>query len=173
MFETLRQQLADLIAPKLKDRRKELERQSNTDELTGIANRRAYNAAEYTAEYEAKVFVMIDGDSFGRVYKEVGTHAGDKAIILLAHTIRLGAKLAETTRFFRLGGDEFVVIVDTLEQADALINFVEGFYQYEPIKFGHIQVSATGAYGSTLEKADRIMQTKKKLKKFNKSAEIA
>lgn len=165
MLDNIRQKLADLIAPKLKERRILLERQSNTDELTGIANRRAYNFAEYQAERDLKVFVMIDGDNFGRVNKEVGTKVCDNAIILLANVIKLAAKLSNSNRIFRIGGDEFAVIVDTPEQAAALINFIEGFYSCEPIRFGEVRVGATCGYGLSLEKADRNMQMKKRAKK--------
>ena len=170
ILQKLRQRLADWIAPELQEKRNTAERLINVDELTGIANRRAYNAAELTAESEAKVFVMIDGDSFGKVNKEVGTHAGDKAIILLANTVRLGAKLAGTTRFFRLGGDEFAVIVNNEDEARTLINFVEGFYNYEPIRFGHIQVGATAEHAYSLQVADYKMQLKKKYKKTPETA---
>ncbi len=85
--------------------------------------------------------------------------------------MRLGAKLVNAqNRCFRIGGDEYAVIVETAEQAETLISFVEGFYNYEPILYGSVQVGVTGGYGVTLESADLKMQVKKKEKKAVESS---
>ena len=167
MFDNIRQKLADWIAPKLKDRRNDLERLVNTDALTGLANRRAFDLAKYKARRDNKIFVMIDGDNFGRVNKETGNESGDRAIRLLANTVRLGSKLVDANeRVFRLGGDEFVVIVNAITEANIVINFVESFFKNEEIIYGTVRVGATAAIGKNLHQADRAMQGKKKAKKM-------
>ena len=91
---------------------------SNTDALTGVKNRRAFNAESEKLWQEHKirfmVFIDLDGlkycnDTYGHLY-------GDQYIkavceILLTH-------LKETEQLYRMGGDEFLI----LSQEDDLIS---------------------------------------------------
>src|SRR5205085_2016724 len=82
-------------------------------DLTGLANRRAYNAAvarfESAAEGPKVSVLLIDVDHFKAVNDTFGHGAGDEVLR------RIGAILRRVTRATdvaaRLGGDEFVVLI--------------------------------------------------------------
>ncbi len=103
--------------------RRQIEQQSMTDQLTGIANRRGYEQYVFTKWKEAiRLHVpfsicMFDIDRF-KVYNDTFGHpAGDKVIASVAQTA--AAHLHRSTDFFaRYGGEEFVAILlgDSAEQ---------------------------------------------------------
>lgn len=172
MFETLRQKLADWIAPELKERRNNAERLMNVDELTDIANRRAYNFAEYRAEQDAKIFVMIDGDNFGLQNKINGYEAGDALIVKAAEAVTfIARKYGAGNRVFRIGGDEFVVIIEP--GYEIIVSKIEqyfGTHKFSGInpktgKYTEFVVSITGTFGKTLKEADEKLQVLKNKKK--------
>ena len=96
--------------------RRQIERQSMTDQLTGIANRRRYE--QYRAEKWGEAvrlrvpisLCMFDIDRF-KVYNDTFGHpAGDKVISAVAQTA--AAHLQRSTDFLaRYGGEEFVAVV--------------------------------------------------------------
>lgn len=95
--------------------RRQIEQQSMTDQLTGIANWRRYEQCSATKWSEAiRLHVpisicMFDIDRF-KVYNDTFGHpAGDKVIAAVAKT--LSAHLRRSTDFLaRYGGEEFVAI---------------------------------------------------------------
>lgn len=96
--------------------RKQVEQQSMTDQLTGIANRRRYDLYSVVKWEEAvrlqipfSVF-MFDIDNF-KIYNDTFGHpAGDKVIAAVADI--LSDSLKRVTDFVaRYGGEEFVAIV--------------------------------------------------------------
>ena len=100
---------------KLYDYRREVELQSMTDQLTGIANRRRYEGYSVEKWHEAvrlKIpfsVCMFDIDHFKRYNDTFGHPAGDKVIAAVARTV--ASRLHRTTDFFaRYGGEEFVAI---------------------------------------------------------------
>lgn len=96
--------------------RRQIERQSMTDQLTGIANRRRYE--QYRAEKWGEAvrlrvpisLCMFDIDRF-KVYNDTFGHpAGDKVIAAVAKTA--AARLQRSTDFLaRYGGEEFVSLI--------------------------------------------------------------
>jgi len=100
---------------KLYNYRRQAERQSMTDQLTGVANRRKYDrysAARWRESVRMQVpfsICMFDIDHF-KVYNDTFGHpAGDKVIAAVAKT--LSAHLRRSTDFLaRYGGEEFVAI---------------------------------------------------------------
>mgnify|MGYP001087840676 FL=1 len=96
--------------------RRQIEQQSMTDQLTGIANRRRYEQYSATKWSEAiRLHVpisicMFDIDRF-KVYNDTFGHpAGDKVIAAVARTA--AAHLQRSTDFLaRYGGEEFVALV--------------------------------------------------------------
>jgi diguanylate cyclase (GGDEF)-like protein len=95
----------------------ERRRQSVTDELTGLGNRRHLLAvldaffAETAATVEPRslAFLFVDLDHFKEINDAFGHSAGDT---LLQHVAdRLSACMRETDLLVRLGGDEFVVLL--------------------------------------------------------------
>jgi diguanylate cyclase (GGDEF)-like protein len=100
---------------KLYNYRRQVEQQSMTDQLTGIANRRRYERYSIAKWHEAArlqvpfSICMFDIDKF-KIYNDTFGHpAGDKVIAAVAKTV--SARLQRGTDFFaRYGGEEFVAI---------------------------------------------------------------
>jgi len=101
---------------KLYHYRQEIERQALVDPMTGVLNRRSYDASHMAKWQDAirlKVPIslcMMDIDEF-KVYNDTFGHpAGDKVICTVAKTV--DACLRRSTDFFaRYGGEEFVAIM--------------------------------------------------------------
>jgi len=100
---------------KLKRREEEIRVLSQTDQLTGIANRRRLDevvAAEYARvrRYGGTfAMAMADIDHFKSVNDEFGHDVGDAAIRAFAQVIR--GQIRETDLAARFGGEEFVVLM--------------------------------------------------------------
>lgn len=100
---------------KLYQYRRQIEEQSMTDQLTGVANRRRYDQYSLTKWHEAArlqvpfSICMFDIDHF-KVYNDTFGHpAGDKVIASIAKTI--SSRLQRSTDFVaRYGGEEFVAL---------------------------------------------------------------
>ncbi len=92
-----------------------LEAMANSDPLTGLANRAAFNAAlnhgitEATAEGGQLGLLILDLDRFKSVNDTFGHSVGDALLIEIA--ARLRASMGETGTIARLGGDEFAIII--------------------------------------------------------------
>jgi diguanylate cyclase (GGDEF)-like protein len=103
------QSLADL-----RGRVAELERLLETDELTGLLNRRGFEAAARrtlagAARYrEAGVLALIDLDRFKTVNDNHGHAAGDAALRLVGQI--LSENVRATDYAARLSGDEFAIL---------------------------------------------------------------
>ena len=101
---------------KLYQYRKQVEEQSMTDQLTGIANRRQhdlYSVAKWQEAVRLQVpfsVFMFDIDHFKAYNDTFGHPAGDKVIAAVAKTI--SHNLRRTMDFVaRYGGEEFVAIM--------------------------------------------------------------
>jgi diguanylate cyclase (GGDEF)-like protein len=88
---------------------------SETDELTGVLNMRAFTAvagrAFHQAERYARPFsvLMIDSDSLKTVNDRYGHESGNRLLKLTVECIR--GQLRQTDMVARYGGDEFVVLL--------------------------------------------------------------
>ena len=107
----------------------ESRRQAMTDDLTGLANRRAFKQrlAELTESASVSgdtlALTLIDLDGFKELNDTLGHHAGD--IVL----DQIGDRLRETIRpghfLARLGGDEFAVLMPGVDGASAALASTE------------------------------------------------
>ncbi|HET9853263.1 MAG TPA: diguanylate cyclase [Candidatus Limnocylindrales bacterium] len=98
-----------------------------TDPLTGIHNRRHFDAAveredairrRVPAERRRmRSAILFDLDHFGRVNKQYGHRVGDRVLRLFAETLRSRARASDLVA--RYGGEEFVVILDNASREDA------------------------------------------------------
>lgn len=101
----------------------QLRAQSETDELTGLYNRRKL-VADIAAHHQAYVrygqptsVIYFDVDHFKSLNDKHGHHAGDAALQAVAQAVR--SQLRKTDLAARLGGDEFVVACPHTHAQDA------------------------------------------------------
>ena len=97
--------------------------QSERDPLTGLANRRHFQAAMRQLAADGKLngtVYLIDIDHFKHINDQHGHSAGDAVLVEVAK--RLRETLREQDLIVRWGGEEFLVVVQALEaeQVDAL-----------------------------------------------------
>jgi diguanylate cyclase (GGDEF)-like protein len=96
---------------------------AHTDDLTGLANRRALHARLEAALSEPgarAALVLLDVDAFKDVNDTLGHHAGDLVLRQVAH--RLEHVAIEADLLARVGGDEFAVLLtgEGAEEASAV-----------------------------------------------------
>jgi diguanylate cyclase (GGDEF)-like protein len=102
----------------------EIQQQARTDELTGLANRRALldTAAQVLTRASAQqpaALLLLDLDGFKEVNDSLGHTAGDQLLRQIGP--RLRDALGRGELLARLGGDEFAVLLPaaTLDEASA------------------------------------------------------
>lgn len=104
-----------LLAADVDYAREELILLSDTDELTGLKNRRAFNSAlsmevKKAIRYERPfAIMMLDADYLKQVNDQYGHDTGDRLIVSVAQVIK--SSLRETDILARFGGDEFVIML--------------------------------------------------------------
>ncbi len=85
---------------------------SETDMLTGVANRRAFVQRTELALKDARdhaVLAVIDLDHFKSINDQFGHQAGDRALVAFARTVK--NRLPNDVLFGRIGGEEFAVFI--------------------------------------------------------------
>ena len=96
---------------------------ASTDELTGLANRRALTAAAETALAQSRrdgsplAMLMVDVDHFKQINDTHGHAFGDDVLRHLARVLAAG--LRDQDRLGRLGGEEFLAVLPAASLADA------------------------------------------------------
>ncbi len=163
--------------------RKQVEYQSKTDQLTGIANRRQHDLCSMMRWNEASRLLtpfsvcMIDIDHFKIFNDTFGHPAGDKALAAVAKTI--SSYLQRSTDFLaRYGGEEFVAILlgDSSGKAFRHLNKIRREVEnlhipHEPSISKWVTVSIGGvtvipqsetSYASYLKIADTMLYNAKK-----------
>jgi diguanylate cyclase (GGDEF)-like protein len=98
-----------------------------TDPLTGIHNRRHFDAAlEHDDAIRRRIpaerrrmrsAILFDLDHFGKVNKRFGHQIGDRVLRTFADTLR--ARVRASDLVARYGGEEFVVILENASREDA------------------------------------------------------
>ena len=124
--------------------RARLEREAQTDSLTGLFNHRTFHERLLHALQEASrthrpvAVLMLDIDDFKRVNDVHGHGVGDELLRVLADTLRASVRPQDVV--CRLGGEEFAVIMSACEGADAT-----GVAQRIVARTGEIDLPAVGA----------------------------
>ncbi|NHZ96396.1 diguanylate cyclase [Massilia sp. CCM 8734] len=119
-FRALRESQEQLVVMNL-----ELKRLSNSDGLTGLANRRHLNElleSEWkraVRSREALSVLMIDVDDFKRYNDHYGHLAGDEVLKTVADAVRAAAERPADLAA-RFGGEEFILVLPCTELAGAL-----------------------------------------------------
>lgn len=126
------------------------ERESRTDPLTELPNRRALDEQLPQAMARSRrlavpmALLFIDLDGFKAVNDDLGHKAGDSLLREIA--LRLRVAVRETDSVGRLGGDEFVVVLEGAEAGDAMTvarKLVEVIRQPVVLPEGQTRVSAS------------------------------
>lgn len=119
------EQLVEERTRELEAMNAKLEALSNTDTLTGIANRRSFDhtlAQEWNRALRAGrplALIMLDVDHFKHYNDYYGHLAGDECLNALAGTLfRAERRAGELVA--RYGGEEFVVLVPDMAEQEAL-----------------------------------------------------
>ena len=99
-------------------------RQSQVDELTGLANRRKLNErltamlAAFRVSQRSCALMMLDLDRFKQINDTMGHPAGDELLKQVAQ--RLSSIVKDHGEVGRLGGDEFQVLLPDMDDRGAL-----------------------------------------------------
>ena len=124
--------------------------QSERDPLTGLANRRHFQAAMHRLAADGKLsgtVYLIDIDHFKRINDRHGHGAGDAVLVEVAQ--RLRETLREQDLIVRWGGEEFRVVVQALapEQVDALAQRMLNVLDRAPVEVDAHRIAVTGSIG--------------------------
>jgi diguanylate cyclase (GGDEF)-like protein len=154
---------------------------SQTDELTGLKNHRAFHedlSKLLEADKDQKItLVMIDSDNLKKINDNYGHDMGDMYLKVLADGIK--SICGPNIEGYRYAGDEFMIIISEKIQTniDDLYRSLKKFYQHHPIIVSNdpINVSfSTGVaifpeHGNTVDSlkksADNALYVAKKLGK--------
>ncbi|MFQ5660943.1 MAG: GGDEF domain-containing protein [Gammaproteobacteria bacterium] len=88
---------------------------SETDEMTGLLNKRSFNmtlikevkkAARYSRPFS---IMLVDADNLKQVNDRFGHEAGDRLIKMLANTMQECLRISDVVA--RYGGDEFIILL--------------------------------------------------------------
>lgn len=163
------------------EERDRLSNLSQTDELTGLLNRRAYNEIilQYEEQYRINktdfVLYMLDLDDFKKINDELGHEYGNLALISVCKSLTVAS--SDNCVLFRYGGDEFVVLHQIQSSAEIdviqkkLLRAVDSPRRIEDAKvttrtsIGYATYSETGSLSSLIELADKRMYEMKKTHK--------
>jgi diguanylate cyclase (GGDEF)-like protein len=175
--------MADQLAARedeLRTTNGELERLAQRDDLTGLANRRAFDAQlsaawrMSTATAEPVALLMIDVDHFKQFNDNYGHLEGDACLRAVANALEAGVR-KDGAFVSRFGGEEFVVLVpdatvdEAVKLAERLRAAVEKIEiavlraRHVTISIGVASLVAAGSDGATslIEAADDALYAAK------------
>lgn len=153
--------------------RKKLLQQAQTDELTGLANRRYFYYSMQKMDTDSLAVIYLDLDSFKQLNDEYGHQAGDAALAGFATLLQ--ASFADGI-IARMGGDEFVVALqgeytkeEMCQKLDGFMEKMRAFFAMNH-EFKNLSVSIgvlleknnDGQVDVLLHKSDEAMYTAKK-----------
>lgn len=167
----------------LKDSMADLKRETTTDLLTGLLNRKAFNVrlrraiSEFKAEGVPVSVLLLDVDHFKRVNDTYGHQTGDLVLRLIGRLLSDSVKGRDSSA--RYGGEEFAVLLSgtDLKGGVALANQIRLSLDNKHLvkkrstdEFGKItvsigvaQVQPNDTAASLLDKADAAMYQAKQL----------
>jgi diguanylate cyclase len=137
-------------------------RLARTDDLTGLANRRALLARLTEALTTGRPFVLllIDLDGFKAVNDTYGHHTGDQVLQEVAG--RLTQATGETGLVARLGGDEFAVLThqthDARSDGRVRADQVRAALT-DPVAVGPYRIRVSASTGVTTQEPGDVLPT--------------
>ena len=130
-----------------KKQEEKLIQKSQTDELTGLFNRRAYEediyAHEYTPEEDEFIYISLDVNGLKVINDTKGHIAGDELIIGACQCMK--RSLGPYGKLYRIGGDEFVAIITS--QVQRIEEILAGFDETIKNWSGDLVDSLSISYG--------------------------
>ena len=134
-------------------------RDALTDELTGLANRRLFDAAlagrlENLARYGWQFgLLIVDIDHFKAFNDDHGHPFGDAVLVTVAETLRGAVRVGDVLA--RWGGDEFTVLVESPEIGDLLeaAQRLSALVSRSEVRLGDAKLSVHVSIGGTLATA--------------------
>ena len=130
-----------------------LMREANTDQLTGLGNRRyarAYlESVKRDSHLDAISVCMADIDFFKKVNDTYGHDAGDEVLKAVAETLKNGC--GENTLVSRWGGEEFLIVFTGVNGDDAfmILDKLRSEVQKMTIKALENEIKVTMTFGLT------------------------
>ena len=169
-----------MLAADVHDSRKMFKSLSETDDLTGLLNKRSFNtmlikAAKLAMRYSQPLSIMvIDADNLKGINDKFGHKAGDRLIIMLGEIIHDCLRTSDIIA--RYGGDEFVVLLPQASSDKAIEagNRIRLAVQNSSIDVEGNRINSTVSIGISsypvdalnineiLEKADKSLYQSKK-----------
>ncbi|WNO08857.1 GGDEF domain-containing protein [Teredinibacter sp. KSP-S5-2] len=142
-----------------------LKHASRTDELTRLANRRAF-FEDFPDVYSMQnpKLVFLDLDNFKQVNDNYGHEAGDYVLVRVSKAVC--SLLSDEEKAYRLGGDEFVFILDD-PNPELRINQLENTLKPELSRYqfgltaGYTSVTRNQTVDELLHQADQKMYSAK------------
>lgn len=145
----------------LEERTDALEKQANTDSLTGIFNRRkfmqvaSHELSRFKRHKHMFAILMLDIDDFKKINDNFGHDVGDKVIKKFADIIQ--EETRDSDCFARWGGEEFIIMLPESDLsgrcilAEKLINLINNY------KFDHDErVTVSMGVTSSIENDDNL-----------------
>lgn len=130
---------------------------ANTDELTGLANRRpVLRRLDQLASSVPYILAIADLDNFKQLNDTFGHECGDR--VLAAVGTRLGAGLRAGDSVGRWGGEEFIFVMEQSTIDDAVVTMERMRAELaEPIACGSHEHEITISVGVTDAQPDRMV----------------
>ncbi|GGA65198.1 hypothetical protein GCM10011369_03300 [Neiella marina] len=159
----------------------QLEHQANTDNLTGIANRRAFFAEMEQLLDSLKMLdgglglLMIDIDHFKQINDTHGHDTGDKVLMEVADMLKLNTRGLDMVA--RLGGEEFVVALPN-SKIHHIAPIAERYRQNIETGISEQLPNVTISIGSTFVSANQLnsmaaLPAKERIETVLKQADLA
>jgi diguanylate cyclase (GGDEF)-like protein len=153
---------AYILMGRIENSRKQLERNSNTDTLTGLLNRRALLAAadvlfdRVNNEDGRLVMLFADMDRFKSVNDGRGHAMGDQVLKKLGDILRQSVRAGDVAA--RFGGDEFVILLNeaSMDEGEHIARriqaLVQDFAREQDLDFGvTIALGEAPTHGRTID----------------------
>ncbi len=125
-------------------------RLSQTDELTGLPNRRAVviRLEQELARRLPMALLLLDLDGFKEINDSLGHSAGDTLLQTVASRLRF--TLPKKSMVARLGGDEFALVVEAAKE-DELLDLAETIRDVvrKPVRVDGLELAINGSIGIT------------------------
>jgi two-component system, cell cycle response regulator len=141
------------MAEELQQLNRELEKRATTDELTGLPNRRAFDAGLVTELERGRrlgkpvALLMIDVDHFKKFNDTWGHQAGDAVLRQIGGQLAANARSCDLAA--RYGGEEFAVILPHTDGAGAFVaaERIRKAIEKTSVKFNESTLQVTASIG--------------------------